>query len=75
MTPEASKIIVLRRGTWKGLKGVTPAGGHCNPISIEGARLLWKKAQKNEKKNKISEVINKIIPHRNPFDTMWVCSP
>jgi hypothetical protein len=39
-------------------------GGHNIPISIEGANLEWKKAQKNETKNKTSEAINKIIPLR-----------
>jgi hypothetical protein len=31
-------------------------------ISIEGERLLWKNAQKNEEKNNTSEAMNKIIP-------------
>jgi hypothetical protein len=37
-----------------------------------GDKLLWKKAQKNEKKNKISDVINKIMPHRSPLATIRV---
>lgn len=57
------------------MNGVTPVGGHFNPISTVGARLLWKKAQKKEKKNSTSEVIKRIIPHRNPFITIEVCSP
>jgi len=57
------------------LNGVTPDGGHNRPISEVGDRLLWKKAQKNEKKNKTSEVINKIIPHRKPLNTIDVWSP
>ena len=73
--PEANKIIVLRRGTWIGLKGEIPEGGHCIPTSIVGERLLWKNAQKKEKKNKTSEVINKIIPHRIPFITIKVWRP
>ena len=40
-----------------------------------GDRLLWKNAQKNETKNRISETINRIIPHRSPFVTIFVCSP
>jgi hypothetical protein len=36
------------------------------PISIVGARLAAKKAQKNAKKNITSETINKIIPYLNP---------
>jgi len=43
-------MIVFNNGTWSGLKGVTPVGGHWRPISIVGDSLLWKKAQKNEKK-------------------------
>lgn len=40
-----------------------PAGGHMVPSSTAGVNLLWKKAQKKEKKNKTSEVIKRIIPH------------
>jgi len=75
VTPEARRIIVFKRGTWKGLNGITPWGGHWRPISIDGASLLWKKAQKKEKKNKTSDVINKIIPHRSPLATINVWSP
>jgi hypothetical protein len=57
---------VLRRGTWAALNGIIPEGGHCIPISLDGANLLWKKAQKNEKKNSTSDVIKRIIPHRRP---------
>jgi hypothetical protein len=63
-------MIVFRRGTWRALKGETPKGGHSSPISLVGERLLWKKAQKNEKKKRTSEVINRIIPHRKPLETM-----
>jgi hypothetical protein len=70
VTPEARRIAVLRRGIWRGLKGLIPQGGHIAPISIVGARLLWKKAQKKEIKKKTSEIINKIIPHRNPKVTI-----
>lgn len=50
-------------------------GGQVAPISILGERLLWKNAQKKEIKKKISEIMNKIIPHRNPFVTNKVCLP
>jgi len=63
---------VLSIGISNGLKGVIPIGGHAVPSSIAGASLLWKKAQKKEKKNKTSEVINRIIPHRNPTPTINV---
>jgi len=42
---------VFIKGTLKGLKATTPAGGQTQPSSILGERLLWKKAQKKEKKN------------------------
>lgn len=66
---------MLSRGTWYGLIACKPKGGHNTPSSIFGLSLLWKKAQKKEKKNKISEVINKIIPHRRPFITKFVWNP
>jgi hypothetical protein len=36
---------------------------------------MWKKAQKKLRKKKTSDVINKIIPHRNPKVTGVVCNP
>ena len=75
VTPDDRRMMVFKRGTWNGLNGVTPVGGHCKPISMVGAKLLWKKAQKNEKKNRTSDVINRIIPHFNPFNTINVCRP
>lgn len=63
---------MFNRGIEKGSKGRIPVGGQQAPISTEGVNLLWKKAQKKEKKNIISEIINKIIPHRKPFTTLVV---
>ena len=40
-----------------------------DPNSFVGDKLEWKNAQKNYTKNIISETINRIIPHRNPFVT------
>jgi len=57
------------------LKIKIPIGGHIIPNSIVGERLLWKKAQKNLIKKKISEIMNKIIPHRRPKITGVVCNP
>lgn len=56
-----------------GLNGSIDIGGHFCPISTLGEILLWKNAQKNERKNMISEIINMIIPICSPFDTsiMW----
>jgi hypothetical protein len=45
-----------------GLNGKIPIGGHVDPSSIVGDKLLWKNVQKNEMKN-TSEIINRIIPH------------
>ena len=58
---------MFSRGIENGFKGKIPEGGHEHPISAEGANLLWKNAQKKALKNITSEVINKIIPHSNPF--------
>jgi len=69
-TPEDRRIMVFKRGTCKALNGVTPVGGQLKPISKVGDRLLWKNAQKKEKKNRTSEVMNKIIPQRKPFITI-----
>ena len=38
------------------------------------ASLVWKKAQRNDTKNNTSDTINKIIPYRNPFVTIFVCN-
>ena len=58
VTPDDKRIIVLRRGIEKGLIGSTNIGGQEVPVSIDGARALWKKAQKNAKKNITSDEIN-----------------
>jgi hypothetical protein len=60
---------VFKSGTLNGLIGVIPVGGQLQPSSGVGASLLWKNAQKNAKKNRTSEAINRIIPHRNPLVT------
>jgi len=75
LTPEERRIIVLRRGTWVALNVEIPRGGQIRPSSHEGERLLWKNAQKKEKKNITSEIIKRIIPQRNPFITWSVCKP
>jgi len=66
---------VFNRGTWKGLNTWIPKGGQTLPISTLGDNLLWKKAQKKLKKKKISETINKAIPHRKPNSVIDVCNP
>lgn len=72
VTPDANNTAVFSRGTLNGLRGVIPAGGQQHPSSGVGANLLWKNAQKKAKKNRTSEVINRIIPHRNPLITYEV---
>jgi len=67
--------MVFNRGTSKGLKVAIPMGGQIPPNSTTGAKLLWKKAQKKERKKKISDTINKIIPQRRPSSTMFKCNP
>jgi len=67
--------IVFSRGTWKGFKGIIPKGGHIFPVSRLGAKELWKKLQKNLIKKKISDTINKIIPHRSPEITIEEWNP
>jgi len=46
-----------------------PSGGHTPPIDTEGARLAWKKAQKNGKNSIASEARNKSIPYFKPVTT------
>ena len=69
MTPDASRTAVFSRGTLKGFSGEIPVGGQQHPSSGVGERLLWKNAQKKAKKNKTSDVMNRIIPHRRPDTT------
>ena len=75
MTPEARRIAVFSRGTSMGFRGFTPVGGHWPPSSGVGARLEWKKAQKNPRKKKASDVMKRIIPYRRPFWTVVVWWP
>lgn len=75
VTPDVKRIVVLRRGTWKGLKGETLVGGQRPPSSSEEFKAEWKKAQKKEKKNMISETIKSNIPHFKPVTTFSVCRP
>lgn len=72
VTPEARRMAVFSRGTSIGLIGWIPTGGHCPPSSGVGARLEWKKAQKNPRKKNASDVMNRTIPYRRPFCTVGV---
>lgn len=69
VTPEAKRMVVFNRGTSNGFSGVIPIGGQYPPSSGVGAKLEWKKAQKKPVKKSTSDIINRIIPYRNPFCT------
>lgn len=73
--PEHNRIIVFNIGIFIGLNVLIPLGGQFNPNSILGDSLLCKKAQKNEEKNKTSEIINIIIPNFILATTFLVWSP
>ena len=75
VAPDARRMVVLSRGTSKGLIALIPTGGHTLPTSMLGLREAWKNAQKNAKKKKTSEQINNTIPMRNPRSTLRVCLP
>lgn len=70
-TPEEISNKVFSKGIFIGLKGMIILGGHAWPNSIEGEILLWKKAQKKEKKNRTSDKINKSMPNCKPTVT-WI---
>jgi len=52
VTPDLTNTPVFNSGTLNLSKGVTPTGGQTAPHSTFGAKLEWKKAQKNLKKKK-----------------------
>lgn len=66
---------MFSRGIANGLRTLIPVGGQEHPSSGVGANLEWKNLQKKAKKNRTSEVINRIIPHRSPFVTGVVWNP
>jgi len=74
-TPEDKSSNVLSNGILIGLNGIISCGGQYIPNSMLGEMLLWKKAQKNEVKNKISETINNSIPTCNPTVTCLLWFP
>lgn len=73
--PDVNKITVFNRGIFIGLKDLIEWGGQLPPISILGESDIWKNAQKNDKKKKISEIINNNIPIFINFDTNLVWYP
>lgn len=75
VAPEDRRIIEFSRGISMGLKIFTPMGGHIAPNSIFGEILLWKNAQKNLKKNMISDRMNIIILYFNKDMVLFVWWP
>jgi hypothetical protein len=75
VTPDLNSTMVFNIGTLYGLNIVIDIGGHFIPSSMFTVRLECSNIQKNEKKNKISEVINKIIPNFMFFSVFFACSP
>jgi hypothetical protein len=73
--PDANRVAVFNSGILSGLSGLIPVGGQQQPSSGVGANLLWKNAQKNLKKNRISEIIKRIMPNCNLFFTYEVWWP
>ena len=69
VTPEARSRAVFKRGAQNVGIVEMPVGGQQQPISGVGASLLWKKAQKNPRKNITSDKIKRIIPQRRPLVT------
>lgn len=66
---------MFKKGICQGLSTYIPFGGQIEPISTEGDKLLWKNAQKNATKKKISETIKRRIPNLNPCCTKPVWWP
>lgn len=66
---------MFNKGILKGSKISIPIGGHVSPSSIVGDRLEWKNLQKKDIKNRISDEMNKIIPHFIPINTWLVWNP
>lgn len=75
ITPEYTKMPVLSRGKASHCMVNISAGGQIPPIKIDGQRVKWKKAQKKEKKNIISEAINSFIPNKILSWTLKVWLP
>lgn len=73
--PDDNNMIVFSSGISIGLNVLIPFGGHVIPISIVGASLLWKNAQKKEMKKNTSDTMKRIIPSFSPFTTLIVCFP
>lgn len=73
--PDDNNIIVFNNGNAHGSNEDIPTGGQLSPVWTQEFIIIWKKAQKKEKKNIISLTINKHIPSLIPFWTLIVWYP
>ena len=64
VAPDERSNPVFSSGTPKGSRAWIPIGGQTHPRLGEIVHDLCNNAHKNERKNKISETINRIIPIR-----------
>jgi len=75
VAPDERRMVVLSKGTSKGLMASIPTGGQTLPTSTLGLKEAWKNAQKKAKKKKTSELMKSTIPMRIPLSTFRVCFP
>lgn len=73
--PDLRRIKVFKNGTLIASNDITPLGGQLNPFSKPGLKKKWKYDQKNEKKKKTSEEINKIIAILIPISKLKELNP
>jgi len=50
LTPDNNSITVFNKGIPQGFGATILAGGHIPPISIDGAKLEWKKSPEEAEK-------------------------
>ena len=73
VAPELRRKKVLVKGIPEVWIVWIACGGHTPPKLKTGDKLEWKNAQKNAKKNIISDTMNRIMPNRKPRWTETVC--
>jgi len=67
--------MVFNKGKPQGSIVWINKGGQTQKRATDGDKLKWKKAQKKETKNIISEIIKSNIPALKPLRTKSVCLP
>jgi len=75
LTPDLSRIKVLSKGPWKGLKAVSINGGHTPPTSWAGVKEEWKNVQKKAAKKQTSLRMKRSIPNLSPSTIKGEYSP